>query len=131
MKVLIVDDDAGSRKLLQLYLSEYGTLVTATSGQEAVEIFERSFDDNERFDLICLDYMMPGMDGVETLDAIRQIERQRGINRSDRARIIMTTVVDQEEDILKAFETGCDSYVIRPDRKERLVEEIRSFGLIA
>ena len=131
MKVLIVDDDVGSSKLLQLYLSEYGTLVTATSGAEAVKVFEQSLEVNERFDLICLDYIMPGMDGIETLEAIRQIERQRDVPRADRVRVIMTTVVDQEENILKAFATGCDSYVIRPDRKERLVDEIRSFGLIS
>ncbi|MBC8378790.1 MAG: response regulator [Planctomycetes bacterium] len=131
MKILIVDDDVGSSKLLQLYLSEYGDLVTANSGAEAVELFEQSLDNNERFDLICLDFMMPGMDGIETLEAIRQMERQRGIARSDRVRVIMTTVVDQEENILKAFATGCDSYVIRPDRKERLVDEIRNFGLIS
>ncbi len=131
MRILIVDDDAGSRKLLQLYLSECGPLITVSSGMEAVEMFEKSFESDERFDLICLDYMMPGMDGIATLKAIRQIERQKGIGRSDRARIIMTTVIDQEEEILKAFESGCDSYVIRPDRKERLVEEIRGLGLIS
>ena len=130
MKILIADDNEAARRLLQLYLAGYGSLVTVNNGIKAIEAFSQAIDTNERFDLICMDYVMPKMDGIEVIKAIRTIELEHGISRANRVRIIMSSAVDQESDIMKAYANGCDSYMIRPDRKERLMEEIQSFGLL-
>ena len=130
MKILIVDDNETARRLLQLYLAEYGALITVNNGSKAIEAFSQAMDTNERFDLICLDYVMPEMSGIEVVKVIRGLEHKHGISQNDHVRIIMTSAVDQQSDILKAYANGCDSYMIRPDRKERLIKEMRNFGLL-
>ena len=130
MKILIADDNEAARRLLQLYLAGYGTLVTVNNGTKAIEAFSQALDTNERFDLICIDYVMPQMDGIEVIKTIRSLEREHGISEKGHVRIIMSSAVDQESDIMKAYANGCDSYMVRPNRKERLAEEIQSFGLL-
>ena len=83
MKILVVEDEYISRILLTEMLSEYGTCHVATDGKEAVAIMEHSFDTNERFDLVCLDIMMPEMDGQEVLYLIRKMEEERNIRRDN------------------------------------------------
>ena len=81
MKYLIVEDDFAARRLLQRYLSNYGDCDIAVDGNEAVEAFRQAVDEKEPYDLICLDIMMPNMDGHEALKVIRQIESEHGITR--------------------------------------------------
>ena len=130
MKILIVDDNEAARRLLQLFLAEYGTLTTVNSGTEAIEAFSQAIGIDEYFDLICLDYVMPEMTGIEVVETIRQIERTHGVSDSSRVRIIITSAVDQKSDITRAYASGCDSYLVRPDRKEKLIEEMHNFGLL-
>lgn len=131
MRVLILDDNDGSRKLLTRYLIEHAEISAAKNGIEAVEAFAQAMQTNKRFDLICLDYMMPGIDGIQVLERIRQMERDHHIQRTDRTKVIMVSVVNEDSDVQRAFFSGCDSYIIKPVRRERLLDEIHSFGLIA
>ena len=130
MKILIVDDNEAARRLLQLYLAGYGVLVIVNNGSEAIEAFSQAIDTNERFDLICLDYVMPEMSGLKVLETIRNVESKHGISLNDRTRVIMTSAVDTPSEIMKAYKSGCDAYMIRPDRKERLIKEMRNFRLL-
>ena len=93
MKILIVDDDFASRLLLQAVLSRYGECHIAVNGREAVEAF-RAAQENVGYDLICLDIMMPDVDGQTALKEIRALEEARGISSSAGAKIIMTTALD-------------------------------------
>ena len=130
MKILIVDDNKAARRLLELYLAGYGTLVIVNNGSKAIEAFSQAINTNECFDLICMDYVMPKMNGIEVIKAIRELENKLGINQKDCVRIIMSSAVDEQSDILEAYANGCDSYMIRPHRKENLVEEIQNLGLL-
>ena len=78
MKCLIVEDDFAARRLLQRYLSSHRDCDIAVDGNEAVEAFRQATDEKEPYDLICLDIMMPNMNGHEALKAIRQIESEHG-----------------------------------------------------
>ena len=129
MKCLIVEDDFTARKLIQIYLSEFGKCFVAVNGKEAVQAVTQAFDEDEPYDLIALDIMMPQMDGIEALKAIRNLEKERGITGLDTVKVIMTTAKGQSQDIFDAFNTGCEAYLIKPIRKPDLVDEIRKLGL--
>lgn len=130
MKCLIVEDDFTARRLLQMYLSDIGECVSVVNGYEALGAFQTALGEDRPYDLVCLDIMMPGMDGYETLRAIRQIEKEHGIDGSSQARVIMTTVLSDSEHVIDAFEAGCESYIVKPIRKKELFEELEKIGLI-
>jgi len=130
MKSLIVEDDFTARKLLQIHLADFGDTFVAVNGAEAVQAVEESLNTGQPYDLICLDIMMPQMDGIEALKHIRQLEQDRGIGGLDGVKVIMTTVKDQSSDIFGAFDTGCEAYIVKPVKKEKLVKEITNLGLI-
>jgi two-component system chemotaxis response regulator CheY len=131
MRSLIVEDDFTSRKLLQIYLSDFGPTHVAVNGLEAVNAVKESFEKNEKYDLICLDIMMPEMDGMEALKNIRDIEESYGLKGLDRVKIIMTTAKEQKEDIFGAFNSGCEAYIIKPVQERDLIEEIKKLGLMS
>lgn len=131
MKCLIVEDDFAARKLLQVYLSDYADCFIAVNGHEAVEAIREALEEGESYDLICLDIMMPEMDGHKALEAIRQVEKEHGIGGLDGVKVIMTTALDDSKNIMGAFRTGCEAYIVKPIRKEKLFEEIKQLGLLA
>jgi two-component system chemotaxis response regulator CheY len=130
LKILIVEDDFPSCKVLEEYLSEYGDCTSAANGVEGVEAFKNALDAGTPYDLICLDIMMPEMDGHEALKTIRQIEQEHGICDPDGVNVIMTTAKDRSRDMIEAFDEGCASYIVKPIDRKKLVEEIRKLDLI-
>lgn len=131
MKCLIVDDDFITRHLLQTCLSKFDWCFAAVNGCEAVDAVKHALDEGEPYDLICLDIMMPEMDGIEALRAIRQLEKEYGKDGADAARVIMTTAKDQPQTITMAFRTGCEAYIVKPIKKGKLLEEIDRLGLLS
>ena len=131
MKTLIVEDDFTSRLLMQELLKKYGSSHIAVDGREAVEAVRLSLQANEPYDLICLDIMMPTMDGHQALKEIRALEEARGIFSSDGAKIIMTTALDDIQNKINAFSNLCDGYLNKPIDKEQLLDELRSLELIS
>ncbi len=129
MRSLIVDDNFVARKLLQIYLSELGSCFVAVNGVEAVEAVRQSIKDGEPYDLICLDIMMPELDGIEALRQIRKSEADSGIHGLSGAKVIMTTARDLSQDIFGAFNAGCEAYLIKPISKNKLFAEIEKLGL--
>lgn len=130
MKYLIVEDNFAARRLLQRYLSNYGDCDVAVDGHEAVEAFRQALDEKEPYDLICLDIMMPNMDGREALTAIRQIEHERGIDGLDGVKVIMTTALGDSRNVIGSFREGCEAYIVKPVEKDKLFEEMENLGLI-
>jgi two-component system chemotaxis response regulator CheY len=130
LKMLIVEDDFPSCEVLKEYLSEYGDCTTTANGVEGVEAFRNALDAGTPYDLVCLDIMMPEMDGHEALRAIRQIEQEHGILESSGVRVIMTTAKDRSRDMIEAFDEGCASYIIKPVDQEKLVAEMQKLDLI-
>ncbi len=130
MKTLIVEDDFTSRLLLQGLLQPYGPCHISVNGREAVEAVRKAIMVKEPYNLICLDIMMPEMDGQTALKSIRAIEEEAGILSSDGAKIIMTTALDDKNNIMSAFREQCDVYLVKPIDKDALVENLRSMSLI-
>ncbi len=130
LKILIVEDDFASFKLLEEYLCEYGDCSVAVNGAETVEAFKEALDEGQPYDVICLDIMLPEMNGHLALEEICKIEREYGISDSDGVKVIMTTAIDDSEDIIKAFKEGCKAYIVKPIINEKLFAEMRKLGLI-
>ena len=78
MRVLIVEDDFVARRVLKEILSPYGECDIVVDGEEAVQAFRLAWEDEEPYDLICMDIMMPNVDGHESLKRIRLIEQEMG-----------------------------------------------------
>jgi two-component system chemotaxis response regulator CheY len=130
MKTLIVEDDFTSRVLLQEILKRYGPVHIAVNGKEAVEAVRAALDEDGPYDLVCLDIMMPEMDGYQALQQIRSLEESRRVEPSEVAKIFMVTALDGMKNVFQAFQGLCDAYLVKPINKAKLLEQLNTFGLI-
>ena len=130
MRILIVDDDFDFSRLLSNYLSAFGECEVAVNGQDAIESVKLAFEETHPYDLICLDIMMPNLDGQDALKEIRDIEKEKGIRVGEGARIIMITAMDDDDYRLVSFLRLCDGYLTKPLQKEQLFEKLREIELI-
>ncbi|HEX7490253.1 MAG TPA: response regulator [Candidatus Limnocylindrales bacterium] len=130
MKTLIVEDEITSRVLLRELLKRYGLPHVAMNGKEAVEAVSAALNALEPYDLICLDIMMPEMNGQEALKRIRQMESEAGIDAARRAKVIMTTAHADKDNVLQAIQSQCDYFLVKPIDGRALLEELRRMGLI-
>ncbi|MCL5237194.1 MAG: response regulator [Nitrospirae bacterium] len=116
MKILIVDDDKTTRKLLGLYLKGkgYGT-VTAENGLDAME--KLSAGD---INLIVTDMNMPYMDGIELTRTLRSDAASKNIP------IIMVTTEADDDERKKALEAGVDDYLVKPTNADQISDSIKA-----
>ena len=128
MNILIVEDDLTNRSLLEKILSEVGTCQTSENGKDALEIFADKFQKEQHIDLICLDILMPEMDGREFLSKLREFEYKRGVSEKDAVKVIMTTALDDSETVLESYKNGCESYIVKPIIKKELLSVINELG---
>lgn len=129
MRILVVDDDPCSGRILAKHLQKVGECDLAPGGREAVRLFRKSFREDYPFDLICLDIIMPGMDGQEVLTELRAIESQESVAVEDRAKILMVSALDDNETVIKSFLHLCDGYLIKPIDKHSLRDKLREIGI--
>ena len=130
LQILLAEDDFACRLLLQTFLSRYGECHSAVNGKEAVEAFRVSMEGNQPYDLICMDIMMPEMDGREAVRRIRALEEAKGILSTAGVKIIMTTTVEDVKEVILCFRELCDAYLMKPIELTKLVEQMRSYRLI-
>ena len=130
MRTLIVEDDFVSRMLLQELLKEYGASHIAVNGQEAVDVYSKTVKNNDYYDLICLDIMMPEKDGQQALKEIREIEEKAEIPYKRRAKIIMTTALGDVKNVMGAYFELCDGYIVKPYVKKQLDDELKRLRLV-
>lgn len=132
MRTLVVEDDAINREVLKGFLSPYGEVALAENGWEGLKLFKEAFAAKKRFDLICLDIMMPEMNGQVTLAEMRKFEKENNIGWSSRAKIIMVTALTDPENIRNAFMIGhCEAYLTKPVDRFQLMEQIAKLGLLS
>jgi len=128
MRILIAEDDLASRKFLFKFLSEYGECDLVVDGLEVLDAFLMSVKENDPYDLICLDIMMPKVDGVKVLKAIRNLEEQKGVPHEKRTKVIMTTALAETQMVKNAFEIGCEAYAAKPIDIEKLADVLSKLG---
>jgi len=128
MKILIAEDDFVSRKLINTLLSPLGEVDIAVNGNEAIIAVKIALKNNQPYDLICLDILMPEVDGIMALKKIRQLEAQKGLNPETRSKIFMTTAVSDKNYVVAAAQADCNGFLVKPITKDRLFDEIRKHG---
>lgn len=130
MKTLIVEDEFVSRAKLQKILSTFGECHVAVNGNEGIEAFRAAMAAEEPYDLICMDILMPELDGHEALQEIRRIEQEQGIGGLDHVKVIMTTGLKDGKNVMKAFIKGqCEAYLPKPINREKLLGKLEELGL--
>ena len=130
MRILLAEDDFATRKFMDKYLSKYGECDITVDGEEAVDAFMMALEDGEPYDLICLDVMMPVLDGYQVLKAIRDIEAEKGIDKDNRTKMIMTTALNEEKNVKMAFELGCEAYSGKPIDVDKFEQVLGKLGLL-
>lgn len=116
MKVLIVEDEPVSRKKLEHFLVRWGyEVVTARNGREALGLFQK-----EPVPIVITDWVMPEMDGLELVNAIRQLDLPEYVY------IIMLTAKSDQKDLITGLEVGADEFVSKPFNQEELRARLNS-----
>ncbi|MGA8178799.1 MAG: response regulator [Desulfobacterales bacterium] len=129
MKILIAEDDFVSRKLIHTLLTPLGEVDVAANGKEAFTAAKLAIENNQPYDLICLDILMPEFDGIMVLKKIRQLESENGLNAENGSKIIMTSAVSIKDYVFAAAQANCNGFLVKPIEKKRLFDEIRKHGL--
>jgi two-component system chemotaxis response regulator CheY len=130
VRVLLVEDDFASRLMLQTFLSHYGECHVAINGREAVESCRVALEQGRKYDLICMDIMMPEMDGREAIRQVRALEESRGVLSSSGAKIIMTTAVEDIKEVSRCFNELCDAYLVKPIHLGQLLNLMKGYQLV-
>lgn len=126
MRSLIVDDDEMGRMMLATLLEEFGPCDHAANGKEAMALFDAAMAIGLPYDLICLDVVMPVMDGTETLRQIRSRDQESG----NRTKVFMISAYSSSQDIENAFFEGdCDDYIVKPFRREAVTQMLSRYKL--
>lgn len=95
LKILVAEDDEANRKFLSKLLAKFGEVTVVADGFQAVKNYMQALDEKEPYQLVCLDVMMPRIDGYKALDAIRDLENKNALTAGERARIIMISALDE------------------------------------
>lgn len=131
MRALIVDDDYVSRSKLKAILSTYADCDAAPDGQIGLQLFQKAHEERCPYELITLDIDMPGMNGQETLQQIRQWESEHKVYQNQKeAKVLMVTVRDAPEDIVVSFREGCEWYLIKPINTEKVRNALKRLELV-
>lgn len=129
MKSLVVDDDFTHRLLLQRFLSTTGEVHIAANGVEAVQAVRGAIREGQPYDLVCLDIMMPELDGHTALLQIRQLEDELHVPTAEQVKVVMTTAPTEKGHVLDAFREQADAYLSKPVSKDRLLGYVREWKL--
>ena len=127
-RVLIMEDDPVSGRLMQKYISPCCDCTLVVDGRAAIEAFEQAVLNGEIYHLLVLDIMVPEIHGRDVLKRIREIEREHGIPDSRRSRAIMTTALSDAGNIVESFKSQCDAYLVKPIDRKILIKEIAGLG---
>lgn len=130
MKTLIVEDEFTSRIILQKFLSAHSEVQVSVNGHEGLEAYRAALDQDAPFDLVCMDVMMPEMDGPTALTGIRALEQARGIETKNRVKVLMTTGLGESDNALDNIRGLYDGILTKPVRLNTLMAILTSLGFV-
>jgi two-component system chemotaxis response regulator CheY len=131
MRTLVVDDELTTRMMLKKILEPFGVCDTVSDGEEAIKAFWMAMKDSQPYDLICLDILMPNINGKIVLKKIREIEQKSGIKKNKKVFIFMVTSINDSKVIMDTIvKYGCDSYILKPISKPKVLAKLSQFELV-
>jgi two-component system chemotaxis response regulator CheY len=129
MRILVVEDDFGSRRMMQKLLEAWAEVDAVVDGEEALQAFRIAWEEGHPYDLILMDIMMPRMDGHESLKRMRALEKDMGVRPSVETPIIMTTALEDPRNVVEAYyQGGATSYLVKPIERDKLRDELVRLG---
>ncbi|WDP90494.1 MAG: HDOD domain-containing protein [Desulfobacter sp.] len=128
MKILIVDDEKISRKILMSKMKALGTCVAVDNSRKALSEMKAAAAKGEAFDIITLDVSMPGMDGPQMLKHIRRQEIKDKVHKSDRVRVLVVTARMNMNTIKACIKLGCSGYLTKPVSRVQLLQNLGKMG---
>lgn len=132
LRILIVEDEPVNRELLLLSLRGLGECTAVGTGEDAVLAQQRALEQNQPYNVVFLDIMLPGMDGLQALEQLRALEDRHQVPQDKRVPVIITTGLDDDQTASRAFIQGqALSYMTKPFRTGQISEELRKLRLIA
>ncbi|NCD35037.1 MAG: response regulator [Spartobacteria bacterium] len=130
LNMLVVDDDLCAGRVLEMMLKAYGDVLWIDNGFDAVNSVADQLEAKKNYDLICLDIMMPEIDGHATLRQIRQLENNYGIPDAKRSKILMVSALGDPRNIMESFAGLSNGYIVKPVTQQRVADELAILGLI-
>ncbi len=130
-QILIVDDEEIIRKAMTKTFTKYGECTQASSGNEALDSYKKAADSEQPFDLIILDISMEDKDGVEVLKEIRGIEKEKGIEKKNRVKILMATSNRVKKTVKECIKARCDNYLLKPLKPDAVAARLTELGIEA
>lgn len=131
MRILIVEDELASRKFLKHVMTSYGECRAVEDGAAALQAFTEALESGNRYDLICLDIMMPEMDGQDALKEIRVIEQEFGVPPRLETKVMMTTALTDPVNVMEAYyKGGASLYLTKPLDVEKIREAMIELGFL-
>lgn len=119
-RILVVDDNASSREILQELLESFGCHVSlAASGEESIDDIIESYKSNCRYDLVLMDWKMPGKNGLET---IRHLQSRPEID--ELPALVMVTAYSRQDIQKEAEELGLDGFLLKPITPSTLLDTL-------
>lgn len=129
MKIIVVDDENICRKILKKNMELIGDCTAVNNSQEALSLISTAFEEKKPYDLITLDISMPLMSGQELLVEIRKREKEMGIPKDERSKIIMVTSRMNMPTIKACIKSGCNAYIAKPINKKQLFSHLKKLGV--
>ncbi|SDL34946.1 two-component system, chemotaxis family, response regulator CheY [Maridesulfovibrio ferrireducens] len=131
MRALVAEDEFVSRKLISTFLSPLFEIDIAVNGKEAFEAYKMAFEEGKPYTLICMDIMMPEMDGITALEAIRNFEKENGTPNKMSVKVFMTTALNDPKTVIRSFhDVEASAFLVKPVSKEKLYEELEKLGVL-
>ena len=130
LKILIADDDFSSRKIMKAFLEDHGKVDMTVDGEETLFAYKTALKEGKPYDLICLDIMMPKVDGHKVLKEIRKTEEEKGIFGKKAVKVVMTTALDDPQNVMESFKSDATGYITKPFDEEDFIKTLTDLKIL-
>lgn len=127
MKILIVDDEMAALTKMKVLLSAFGECTLCTSSQQALQLCAKAIESGRPFELITIDIHLGQADGNDLLEEINQLESRQ---RATPAKKLIITASGTKENLVKAFQKGCDGFIVKPVQRDALEQKMMTMGYV-